>query len=129
MKNRSVLLLMEQAILLVVFALAAAVCLRLFVWADGASKQDAQRDYALFQAQNAAEEIKTAGGDLEKAAQSYGGSVSQGLWRLPLEEGCCLQAALENSENPYLGQARVQVLGAKGDILAEITVRWQEDGP
>ncbi len=129
MKNRSPLLLMEQAILLVVFTLAAAVCLRLFVWADGTSKQDAQRDYAIFQAQNAAEEIQSAGGDLEKAAQSYGGSVVRGVWQAELEDGCLMQAVRQESGRRYLGRARVEILDKNGEILAELTVSWQEGKP
>ncbi len=127
MKNKTTLLLMEQAILLVVFALAAAVCLRLFVWADGASKQDARQDHAVFQAQNAAEEVKAFRGNLEAAAQSYGGSVQGGIWRAELKEGYTLQVTPQKGEVSCLGRAKVEILGPDGSILAEIPVCWQEE--
>ena len=39
MKSRAPLALMEQTVMVLVFALAAALCLRAFVLADGISRQ------------------------------------------------------------------------------------------
>ncbi len=129
MKNKTALLLIELALLIAVFAVAAAVCLRLFAWADTTSKEDAQRDAALLHAQNAAQEIKRSRGDLEQAAQRFGGQVTGGLWEAPLEDGCVLQVEGCKTDTEYLGMARITVYDSNGLVLAQLDACWQEDGP
>lgn len=129
MKNKTALLLIELALLVAVFAVAAAVCLRLFAWADTTAKEDARRDTALLHAQNAAQEIKRSQGDLEQAAQRMGGEVKAGLWELQLEDGALLRAESWETECDYLGMARITVLGSDGSVLAQLDACWQEDGP
>ncbi len=129
MKNKTALLLIELALLIAVFAVAAAVCLRLFAWADTTSKEDAQRDTALLQAQNAAQEIKRSRGDLEQAAQRFGGQVTGGLWEAPLEDGCVLRAERKETDTKYLGMASITVFASDGSILVQLDACWQEDGP
>lgn len=80
MKNKGALVLIEQAVMLLVFALAAVLCLRAFVWADTTSKEITARDGALIQAQNAAEVLKSCAGDGEIAAQLYGGAWDGQVW-------------------------------------------------
>ncbi len=137
MKNKNTLLLMEQAVLLVVFAMAAAVCLRLFVWADDASRTSLAEDNALIQAQNGAEQIKHHAGDLALVSQSYGGSFADGVWQVSFDEGWnqaaqgpyTLRASAQPQDNPCLGRANVVVTDGDGNILAQLTASWQEDGP
>lgn len=129
MKNKTALLLIELALLVAVFAVAAAVCLRLFAWADATSQKDARQDAALFHAQNAAQEIKRTQGDLEQAAQRFGGQVIGGLWELPLEDGAVLRAESRETDTEYLGMARVTVFDGDGSVLAQLDTCWQEDGP
>lgn len=128
MKNKTALLLIELALLIAVFAVAAAVCLGLFAWADTTSKEDTQRDTALLHAQNAAQEIKLAKGDLEQAAARLGGDVVGGIWEKKLEDGCILRVESRETDTKYLGRARVTVLDTDGSVLARIDACWQEDG-
>jgi len=58
MKSRASLTLMELLIMVLVFALAAAVCLRLFVAAGEISNTVSRQDRAVILAQNAAEALK-----------------------------------------------------------------------
>lgn len=58
MKSKAPLVLMEQVIMILVFALTAAMCLRMFVLADRLSVKYAARDRAVVEAQNAAERMK-----------------------------------------------------------------------
>lgn len=129
MKNKTGLLLIELSVLVAVFALAAAVCLRLFAWADTAAKQDDRQDTALLQAQNAAQQVKLVRGDMEQAAQRFGGQASGGLWELALEDGAVLRAQRRETDTQYLGMASITVLGADGSVLARLDACWQEDGP
>ena len=77
MRSKAPLVLMEQAVMVLVFALAAALCLRAFVWSDQLSRQNEARDRALLEVQNAAEALKHTGGDMahaqEEAARRLGG--------------------------------------------------------
>jgi len=80
MRSKAPLLLMEQLIMVLVFALAAAVCVQAFVLSDRISRRSAARDQAVIAAESMAEQWKACGGDAAKAAAAYGGSVEQGLW-------------------------------------------------
>ena len=61
MKSKAPLMLMEQMVMLLVFALAAALCLQAFVKADEISKQAEARDRAVLLCQTVAEELKESG--------------------------------------------------------------------
>ena len=71
MRSKAHLVLMEQLVMVLVFALAAAVCLRLFVGAENIAMETARQDEAVIVAQNAAELLK-AGCGAEEAAQAGG---------------------------------------------------------
>lgn len=58
MKSKAPLALMEQIVMVLVFALTAALCLRMFVLADQLSRKYAATDRAVLEAQNAAEWLK-----------------------------------------------------------------------
>ena len=59
MRSKATLYLMEQLVMVLVFALAAAVCLRLFVGAQNTAEETSRRDGAVIAAQNAAELLKS----------------------------------------------------------------------
>ena len=62
MKSKASLLLMEQLVMVLVFALAAALCLQVFLRADQISTETARRDQAMQLAQNGAELLKAGFG-------------------------------------------------------------------
>lgn len=78
MKSKTSLSLIEQVIMIAVFAVAAAISIRIFVYADNVSKKAEIQDFAVTEVQNAAEVIKNTKGDLEKAAEALNGSVKDG---------------------------------------------------
>ncbi len=61
MRNKSILVLIEHMVMILVFALAAAVCLRMFALSDKLSRQYEATDRAVFAAQNVAETLKKNG--------------------------------------------------------------------
>lgn len=71
MKNKASLLLMEQLVMILVFAIAAALCLQVFAKAEAISTENARRDQAVILARNAAELLKATDGDAE-AAEALG---------------------------------------------------------
>lgn len=125
MKNKAPLTLMEQTVMLLIFALAAALCLRAFVWADGRSSYNAKRDEAVNRAECAGEVLKSCRGDLEEAAELYGGTAKDTLWQVEYDDGCVLRAELMEGE-VYLGGGEVTVTDDSGQTLVMLTVRWQE---
>ena len=146
MRNRGALALIELALMLLVFALAAVFCLRAFVWADTASKEMEARDAALIRVQNAAEVLKSRGGDMAHAqtagAELLGGQVEQGLWYIlydenwnPVEDwndaSYCLNVQGIPSGVEGLRKAAVWVdtCGNGAVTLCTIPVAWQEVTP
>ena len=71
-RSKTPLFLMELIIMLLVFAVSAAVCLRVFAGAKQISEDSARLDAAVIQAQTAAEYWKTNHGDLEETAKDMG---------------------------------------------------------
>ncbi len=134
MKRNASLVLLELVIMLLVFSVAAAMCVRAFAWADEHSRLSANEDMALLQAQNAAQALKAACGDYAQAARCCGGQWDK-IWQIHYDEAWCmvpseaaflLQVQPVDSENALLGKARLTVTDPEGTVLAELTVCWQE---
>ena len=134
MKNKVTLVLIELAVMLTVFALAAALCLNAFVWSDEISKNCEAQERALLHAQNAAEILKTCKGDLIKASELLGGSSDGKSWYICYNEGWeqtetvsiyKLTAELLPQESNYLGSAQISVWDNEA-CLIELNAAWQE---
>ena len=148
MRSRSPLTLMEQLVMTLVFALAAALCLQVFVFADQSSARNEKVDRAVLTCQNAAEAIKAAGqaagstdATLLKAAQPLGGTFSGGFlsvcydenWEPTESKNNCaylLRANALSSGLEGLCKARIRIspVGKPEESLFELTVAWQEVG-
>ena len=134
MKNRATLSLIELSIMLVVFALAAVLCLKGFLWADETAAQAADRDQALVLAQNTAEVLKARGGDAQAAAELLGGIAQDGTLVILYDEDWAITDDMHtyslrcepvDSGLPLLGRASVRVLQGE-ETLAQLEVCWQE---
>ena len=141
MRSKSILTLIEELIMLLVFALAAALCLQAFVWAGNRSAQNERRDEAVIAAQSAAETIRHFGGDpsaaLERAAEQLGGSWNTELlqlnydedWNVVAPEAAVyhLLAQSEESGLPGLEKAVLWVFQGSGslDPLFTLEIAWQ----
>ena len=66
MKDKSFLVLIEQLMMIVIFAIISALCIQVFIKADQISINSENRDRAVIMVQNAAEKI-AAGEDIENA--------------------------------------------------------------
>jgi hypothetical protein len=135
MKGKAALSLIEQSIMLLVFAFAAAICLRAFVWADSKSALEQAQDMATVQLETAAETIKYYKGDFDVAAAELGGQaqddglcVSYGEdWAVGSESPCYfLKAERLDSGNELLGQAGLELTDSSGEVLSRLSVCWQE---
>ena len=74
MKGKGSLALMEQIVMLLVFALAAALCLQAFVKSDQLSRRSEAADHAAVLCQSVAETICHNGGDLKGAMTQVNGA-------------------------------------------------------
>ena len=128
MKSKTPLVLMEQLVMVLAFALAAALCLRCFVSADRISEKNALRDEAVLMAQTAAEAMKGCGGDYEAAAKLLDGQWNGSVLAVH-SDGLSLFVIPEDSGNDFLGRARVEVYTREDDeLLFALTTAWQEVG-
>ena len=116
MKNKASLPLMEQLIMILVFAMTAALCLQGFSAANKMSQRQEQMSRAVVLAQNAAETLKGTGGDYRAVAAISDASSADGyhLTVTPIE-----------TADPLLGSACVQVFFEE-ELIFEISVAWQE---
>ena len=112
MKSKASLFLMEQLVMVLVFALAAALCLGVFVRANEISSETARRDKAVIIAQNAAQMLKTTG-DPELVRQR----VDSGEFVLEIQN--------ENSEISGLRQAKIIVFYKNREVFF-LRTGWQE---
>ena len=144
MKSRSSLAMMEQLVMLLVFALSAALCLQAFVKSDQLSRTSEARDHAVVLCQSAAEVIRSTKGDFRRAAELLGSDqladehsfmimydtdwnisapVSPGVYLL----GYTLGVARMETDAPGLGKAAVWAQDDEtGEDLFRLEVCWQE---
>ena len=137
MRSKTPLALMEQLVMVLVFALAAALCLQVFVFSEQTSRRNRDVDQAVLLAQNTAETLKACG-DVETAMERLGGEIEQTMWCSYYDEDLRptsdresavyhVDTLPESSGVPGLGQAHIEVFrydGNKG--LFSLTVAWQE---
>ena len=124
MKSKTTLALIEQLIMVLVFALAAALCLRLFVAADARSDRRAEIDHAVLAAQNAAEQLKQRHGDVDamecKAFDSEWNDISDGE-----SAAYYLRVTEETTGYDCLWKATVSICAADGTELFSLPVSGQ----
>ena len=136
MKSKAPLLLMEQMIMLLVFALAAALCLQSFTYSDRLSRRGEARDTAATLSQTAAETVRHQGGTPEEAlsaaAAALGGTFDGEALKAgydregnPGGEEFLLTVRPVSTDVPGLAKVSVQVEWGR-EILFEIDTAWQE---
>lgn len=128
MKSKAPLVLLEQLIMLLVFALAATACLGILTAAHNIRLSAQRQDDAVFLAQNSAEIVKCHAGNLQKASDAMGGILKEDTLYIFGNDGLYLQ--IQKTESPVsgLGQAELRALheDASSDVLFSLTVCWQE---
>lgn len=133
MKNKSTLVLIEQIVMLLVFAIAATVCVRMFVLSERLSAKYAATDRASLAAQNAAEHLKH-GGVAELSKEMGAVEHSSGEWVIyydanwntsaeETEDGFSL--AVTYTDTTGLWEADIAVVSAKDGELFRIRTAGQ----
>lgn len=140
MRSKAPLALMEQMVMLLVFALAAALCLQAFVKSDAVSGRAEARDRASVLVQSTAETIRHYGdGDmgsaLSRAAEELGAGYQQGILWLDYDEDWNPDPAgpyrltAQGVPTDIPGLWKVQVAVTEGqtepEVLFELEAAWQ----
>ena len=138
-KSKSHLALMEQAIMILVFAFAAAICVQAFQKADATSKELAARDRAVNYGQTVAETVKSVHGDLEAAAGILGGIAEEDkllFWydiewnRVSKEDAAYELCIMVTETSAYLEKSQLIVTELKkSKVLFALPVNWQKEVP
>ena len=137
MKSKAPLALMEQLVMVLVFALAAALCVQAFFASDRMSRQGEARDRAVLLAQNTAEYLKEYGAEqtAQTLAQALGGTAETPErvcvyldGELSEDAAYLLRVELEDAQcGGRLGRAEVSVYQAEAaEPLFSIPAAWQE---
>ena len=117
MKSKSTLSLIEQIIMVLVFAVVSAICLKVFMYSNDLSKEVEEKDNAYLMIQTAADMIKNTSGKIMKDGEySYE------------QNGTVLTAKESENGDEYLGSAQITVCDSKGNVIAEMPVKWQRGG-
>lgn len=135
MRSKTPLAMMEQLVMVLVFALAAALCLQVFVFSDQTSRFNEARDHAVLEAQNAAEALKSGNDSyfsaMSAAEDGNGGYVLiyddnwQSLPAVSAESAYCLTVRYTESGRANLWAAEVTVSTADGQELFHLPVAGQ----
>lgn len=144
MRSRAPLALMEQMVMIVVFALAAALCLQAFVKSDALSRRSEARDRAVLLAQSVAEAVRHSGGDVDGAVAEVTGARPaeapgrqawgvdyDGDWNVLTDGGAAYRLTVRPVDAAVAGLGRVSVAVSAvtdggEDTLFQIEAAWQE---
>lgn len=121
MRRKGTLSLLEQSIMLLVFAVAAALCLKGFLAAQLTARENEALDEAVLCARNVAEQLKYTKGEWEGTLR-YDEN-----WQPTDEHGAWLVTVTRvDTELKGLGKAEVSVTDRAGEVLFSIPAAWQE---
>lgn len=136
MRSKAPLVMMEQVIMVLIFALAAALCLQIFVLSGKIAKRTEAGNRAAVEAQNAAETIKAEGltGYVEEqkaelTKEGYRISYDADWKRVYEEEKAAyyLELCPNNSDSKYLWYMDIIVTEKDGTELFSIPVAGQKE--
>lgn len=132
MKNKSTLVMIEHIVMLLVFVLAATVCVRMFVLSEKLSRTYEATDRAVLVAQNMAELLK-CGGLTEFAEETGAVQTGENLWMVCYDKewkgteksSAEFAAEVTCTESGGLFHGEVVISTAAGEELFRLPVAWQ----
>lgn len=135
MRSKAPLVMMEQMIMLLVFALAAVLCLQAFTTSREISDASICRDRAVIEAQNTAEALKD-GFEETYFTEKGGKRTEAGVeifydadWKPVAATDAAaeykLQMEYKETANSYLHSAEIAVYDIQNELLFQLPVSWQ----
>ncbi|MDD7643224.1 MAG: hypothetical protein PUK75_12275 [bacterium] len=134
-ESKAPLVLMEQVIMVLVFALVAALCIQAFVLARTLSVRMTDRDRAMNVSQTLAETVKACGGDTEEVREKLGGETDgerllffyDGEWKASDQADASFLMVFEKEEGTgFCKNGRITVSDASGEQeISSLHIAWQ----
>lgn len=123
-RSKSPLALMEQVIMVLIFALAAAICVQAFVTARSLSIQSKTKDKAMEICQNVAEEYKAGQPDSAPEDVCYNEE-----WQVDTKAVAYRVQYFVENENEYHICGRLVVMDEqKKKAVCQLRLAWQKGG-
>lgn len=136
-RSKNPLALMEQVIMILVFAMAAAICVKAFVTARNMSVQSVQRSHASSICQTAADVIKSTRGDIDSLCDYFDVCIEKEVlrayyddeWKMSdkAEASFCLCIIIDDKDE-CLGIATISMIGMDEEVIFEMETAWQKGG-
>lgn len=136
MKNKSTLVLIEHIVMLLVFVLAATVCVRMFVLSEKLSRKYEATDRAVLTAQNTAELLKYGGiqvlsekeGILRTGENTWSVFYDKN-WEATNRESAAFTLTIESlaETEKFLFRGEITVLTEEGEELFRLPVAGQKE--
>ena len=130
MKSKAPLVMMEQIVMVLVFALAAALCLQTFVLSGNISERTEEVNRAAIEAQNVAEELKSEGLKAYLQNTESFRIAFDHMWnkvKEPEQTEYILEICPINHSNEFFWQADIAVMRKDGAELFRIPVAGQTE--
>ena len=128
MKSKTPLVLMDQIIMVLIFALSAVVYIKVFVYSNNVSKSVEAASHAAFKAQTMAEELKYSSGESLENWNYDNDSwyiYYDENWQETKEEAEYTMKVTKEYEEDGLCRVSLRVLDDR-EVIFEIPVAWQE---
>ncbi len=128
-RSKAPLALMEQIIMILVFALTAAVCLEAFVYANNLSVQGDQKNLAANHAQEVVEYCKMMSGDLDQVSLELEGKLEENVLTVPYTADQMVVILEITEQTDWLVKAKVRVQDREKQEIFSMNTAWQKGGP
>ena len=134
MRSKAPLVMIEQIVMVMVFALAAVFCVQTFVLSENLSRKNIATDRAVLEAQNVAEQLKEGGLGEDELQVPGAIRVREDCWQIGYDvtwkvtdtEMAYYVEIIRKEAGDYLWQANVAVYMADGTPLFELPVAGQK---
>lgn len=127
-RSKAPLALMEQIIMILVFALTAAVCLQAFVYSNNLSEEGDKENLAASHAQEVVETCKMYSGDLDQVQLKLSGERTEHGLRVFYEEDHMTVFLEITEQDDWLARAKVSVRDEKDKEIFSVDTAWQRGG-
>lgn len=127
-RSKAPLALMEQIIMILVFALTAAVCLQAFVYSNNLSERGDRENLAATHAQEVVETCKMFSGDLEQALSKLSGERTENGLSVYYKEDHMTVFLEITEQSDWLVRADVSVQDESRNEIYSVNTAWQNGG-
>ena len=124
-RSKAPLALMEQIIMILVFALASAVCLQAFVYSDNLSRKGMEKETAQNLAGQVTEYCKDNHGDMDAVCGLLSAEKTDEGLRVEYPEDEMTVLVTVSESDDYMEKAKITVLDSEGGEIYSMDAAWQ----